>query len=333
MRNYCLLLLLLASGCSHLPSHVWYQSHDELIANKQYKKALEQLHLSDPKDTRLINKTKKQARLYRQAQLLKIDRLIVQKKWGEARSEISHLIESQPWHDSYSITQERLDKKQKEELRVLETKQALAKANLLKANVLIDNYQQREAPSFSLLFSRKTTLEEEKQVLAKQLFELSISALAVQDYHNAQQTYAQALLLDKNLKATLLSDAINLGVYQSNQTAIQTKQARLLKKLKQAISEEDFENMIQLQGILSKPPFEGKNVANALLKATQKRNDTALALDHRADNVYRDGNITLAISLWQKAQNLAPSLLGVQDKLARAIKVQKKLAKLRQNQS
>lgn len=333
MRKLVYCWIFLVSGCSHLSTHVWLQDSQQLIDHKQYREAIERLHEEKPKNKSLIAKTQRQATRYRQLQLPKVKRLIRQKKWGDAQDLLDNLVETLPWHSSFSLVQKSLDKEKDEELRLLETKQTLAHANLIKAQILMDDYNHRDRPIYSSIFSRTSSLQEEKKETAKKLFELSIAALAVQDYHNAQKTYGQALSLDKNVKTSLLSDAINMGVYQRNQETILSRQKRLVDQLKQAIKSEDFPSIIRLQGILSKPPFEGRSVAKILDQAEKKRMTTARSLDIKADNIYREGNIKTAIELWKEARNLAPDLLGIQDKLARAIKVQKKLAKLRQNQS
>lgn len=332
MRNFFMCLALLCTGCSHLPSHVWYQDSQELISDKQYRKAIEQLQSETPINYQKVSLVKQQANRYRISQLSNIERLIRLKEWAMAQTRLNQLIETQPWHSSFSLTQNKLDKSKNEEKRLLDTKQTIAQANLVKAQIQMENFNQREQPFYRKIFSNSSSLEEDKKAIAKKLFELSVAALAVQDYHNAQKTYAQALSLDSELKASLLSDAIEIGVYQRNQETISLRQKRLISQLKQAIKLEDFPTIIRIQGILSKPPFEGKAVARVLNKANKKRTSSARALDQQADNVYREGNIKAAIELWKEARNLAPDLLGIQDKLARAIKVQKKLAKLRQNQ-
>ena len=334
MRSaFVVVMMLFMVGCSHMPRHVWYETQEELEAKHSYKKALEQLTVEQPQSKKRIAKLQRKAKQFRIAQLKKVETQMAQKKWGEARDTLNYLIDTQPWHDDYAKMQLTLQSRKNEEIRLLETKHALAKANLLKAELQLEDFFDREQSAWHLLTSRQATLKEQKQELAKTLFELSVKALAVQDYYHAQQTYGQALALDRNLNATLLSDAINLGVYQSNKKAIQRRQNRLIFQLKQAIDEQDFDQIIHLQSILANPPFEGKQVENILTLANQTRTETAMRLDSKADNVYRDGDIETAISLWKQAVHLAPDLLGVQDKLARAVKVMKKLATLRQIQS
>ena len=93
--------------------------------------------------------------------------------------------------------------------------------------------------------------------------------------------------------------------------------------------QEDFTEIISLQKILSNAPFKGKQVNVAIKRSAAIRLQNAKLLDKQADTVYRQGDISRAISLWEEAKYLAPSLQSLQEKLARANKVQTKLLKLR----
>ena len=58
------------------------------------------------------------------------------------------------------------------------------------------------------------------------------------------------------------------------------------------------------------------------------RNKNAQQLDTIASKEYRKGNISAAVSQWQKALKLAPRNNEIQEKLIRAKKVKNKLKKL-----
>jgi hypothetical protein len=99
--------------------------------------------------------------------------------------------------------------------------------------------------------------------------------------------------------------------------------------LNDAIASENFDNIITLQKILSKTPFEGKKLKKSLQLATKVRLEKANFLDKQADTFYRGAQLTAAIDLWRQAKLLNPENRNYYDKLARASKVQSKLIRLR----
>ena len=320
------------SGCSHMPAAFWTESVDELVAQHEYSRAIDLIESTQPINRDQLSAVKRQADRYRRKELNQVRSFIAQKKWGLAQKHLNTLVEDLPWHASFSLVQTDLNEQKAEEKRLIDTQKALAEANLLKANVLVDQFQERSHSGNLLWNSQTHPLQDRKQSLSYRLHELSIAALAKQDYFNAQKTYAEALSLNPNLNRPELSLAISKGVSQSQVDAIDQKQATLVKQLHTAIKAQDFSEIQLLQSILQHPPFSGKEVQIVLKKADKLLINTAKRKDKEADTAYRVGNLSQAIELWRDAQQLAPELIGIQDKLARAVKVQKKLAELRQKQ-
>jgi len=322
--------LVVLPGCSHMPANFWNESVQDLVANHEYQRAIELIETTSPNDRDELKNVKRQADRYRRKELNQVRSFMAQKKWGMAQRHLNQLIEHLPWHASFSLVQTDLNEQKAEERRRIDTQQALAEANLLKANILVDQFKERSHAGHLLWNSQAHPLAEQKRELSYRLHELSIAALAKQDYFNAQKTYAEALALNPNLNRPELSIAINKGVSQSQVDAIDQKQDALVRQLNTAIANQNFQEIQLLQDILRHPPFSGKAVQRSLKTAYQLLVSTAKRKDKEADTAYRVGNLSQAIELWREAQRLAPELLGVQDKLARAVKVQKKLAELRQ---
>ena len=176
---------------------------------------------------------------------------------------------------------------------------------------------------------KEMQLTHNKNKLASHLYELSIDAIAAQDYERARHTYNQALKLNNQLHQSALSKSINEGIKKPNQNAILDRQTSLLNALNLALEKYDYDQIINLQSILTNAPFKGPAVKRAIKQANAARQKQAKQLDKQADAVYRQGKVTDAIKLWKEAEKLAPSLTAVQDKLARANRVHKKLIKLR----
>ena len=167
--------------------------------------------------------------------------------------------------------------------------------------------------------------------LSEKLMELSISALAAQDYRGAEVTFNVATQLNAELNKSDVKIAIDDGLTARTEQAIQFRLTQLLKKMELAEKEKNFKKMQSLIAILTSGPFKGQDVSEPISRATQLIHDEAQALDKKADSVYRRGNISQAIELWREAKELVPDLNGLQDKLSRAVKVQNKLDTLRKS--
>lgn len=240
-------------------------------------------------------------------------------------------MQMHPWSDKYAQLKIKIDTARDNEIRLMETELALAQANLLQVKLKQFDFDIRDnTVSLSLPVS-KFLLKNEKKEVAKKLYELSISALGKYDYLNAQKTYSTALDLDNNLQKASISKTIHNGINQKAKNTILKKQRILVNQLNKALETGDHTKLIMLHGILSNAPFKGKEVKIALDKASKARKEYATITDNKADSVYRNGDIEQAIHLWKKAKVLAPGLPNINDKLARAEKVQSKLDYLRQN--
>ncbi len=320
--------LLGLSACSTLPQPFWYQSTMELIELQHYNKALQQINDQTPVNKLQLKQVKKLVKAQHRKNKQTLQGLIKHKKWSQAKELLTNIDQHQPPHKDHSKWQKQLTQAMSTEHRLINTEQALAQAQLLKASFKQHDFSQRSHSYMYNWFDNTNTLLEQKQKLAEQLIELSTQAIAKRDYKNAQKTYAQAIEFDQQLGQHNLHQAINEWLSQQNYNAIQKRQHSLVKQLTKAISKKNFKQLIKLQDILTKAPFNGRNVHSILKKADHLRQENAISLDGQADSIYRNGEISQAINLWQLAHTLTPNRRDIHQKLMRAKKVLKKLEKL-----
>jgi len=331
-KSLSILLLLccsvLLTACASTPSNFWYSSTEQLIENQQYQKAIKQISAEDPVDRALLQQVEKLADKQRKKQTYRIGLLISQKKWGEARATLDQLNAKQPDPASFTTLSSRIDKAQLEEERLINTQQALLKAELLDIEFLQQDLSGRIRYNQINWFSSSNDLIKQKQKLAEQLLHLSTQALLKKDYANAQKAYEKAIEYDRQLGTGEITQAINVGLSQLNHEAINERRNSLIKQLYFAISVHDFDYIIKVQSILSNEPFHGAEVEKVLSKAQSTRLEHSLRLDEIASKQYRKGNISFAVTQWQQALRLTPTEIKIQEKLIRAQKVQRKLDKL-----
>ena len=219
----------------------------------------------------------------------------------------------------------------------IESHLALAKARALIAQIDQIKFEQRNAQSSLHWWQSNTPLKADQQVLAQTLLSLSNDALAHGNDKLAQTTLEQAFALDNGLRNTVnktdKQHAIKNRLRQKNASSLSQRQSDLIRKLNDAMNDEDYERITKLTSVLGNPPFKGRAVQQIISDAQSLLRSNSLELEHKGDGIYRQGNINDAIELWQQAHNLYPSLPGIKDKIARAQKVKYKLDTLRQSQN
>jgi tetratricopeptide (TPR) repeat protein len=316
------------TGCTTFSGSFWHTSTEQLIENHQYQRAIDQVIAAAPSDKTLLFKIKTLAKNQNKKQSYKINQLIKQKKWGEARHVLEQLKENQPNAASLPSLTSLIDKAQHEEERIVNTHRALAEAKLLSVQFIQQDLFDRIHYNQINWFSPHQDLVSKKRALAEELLHLSTQALLVKDYKNAQKTYEKAIELDKELGAREITDAIKTGLSEQSNKAINERQESLIRQLYLAIDKKDFEYILKIQDILSNQIFNGPQVVRALTKATEIRQEYSKKLDTSASKEYRKGNISTAVTQWQQALILTPEEIDIHDKLLRAQKVQRKLDKL-----
>lgn len=316
------------NGCSHLPKNIWFESTEQLVEDKQFAKAISKIETQQPVNKKQLRSVKRQASRYRQQQIRTINKLMTSKQWGQAQNIITKMTLSQPEHKSWQSIQKKLNHKKAQEQRIIDTEVALLQAKQLKIRMKQADFENRSVTGSFNWFTQDSTLAEERLDLAEWLIALSTAALEQQDYGRAQTTYAKAIELNQEIKASKLDQDINQGLTAQNDSSVLKRQTSLLKKLKNAMEQEDFPLIAKYQRILSRAPFKGKQVTKSLAQAKALRQRTAKLKDKQADKIYRQGEVKQAISLWQQVQLLDPQLKGIKDKLQRSLKVQKKMQTL-----
>ena len=330
-RPTALLLLCcfaLLSACANTPRYFWYTSTEQLIERHHYQKAIEQITTETPINQVLLIKVKKLAKKQLEKQAYKIELLVNQKKWGEARDILRQLNFNQPNPASFSTLNLLIHNAQAEEERLINTQLALVEAQLLDIQFIQQDLSNRKYHNRINWFSQNSYLATQKQQLGENLLHLSTQALLVKDYKNAQKTYVKAIELNRELRTGEITQAIHTGLSHQNNKAIDERRDSLIKQLYLAISTLDFDFILKVQEILSHEPFHGAEVEQVLSKATKARIKHSNRLDEIASKQYRKGNISLAVIQWQQALRLTPTKTNILEKLIRAQKVQRKLEKL-----
>lgn len=331
-KHAVILLCLCLTACSSLDKKVWFESTDSLIDKHQYQHAIEQVQNTKPIDTALLKNIQRRANIYRRDQLKQLQILLIQKQWKKADLLLLKLKSTQPAHKQFERAEKKLDQLRNEERLILASEVALAQARLLikKTDQLL--FERLNTQSKLYWWQSNTPLQNEKHTLAETLLNLSTEAVAQNNFMLAQKTYEHALTLNPRDTSKTLQATINKGLAIKNAATIKQRQTALILKLNEAVIEENFEQIIKLLSALPKPPFKDKDIQLAITQAQDLLFTNAQELDQLADSIYRQGDISRAMALWQQAQVLAPSLPELKDKLTRAQKIKDKLDHLRQSQ-
>jgi len=332
--NKALLALccLTLSACSTMTQPVWFESTESLMETHQYQKALEQAQSTTPANTELIKAIHRQANQYRREQLKRVQTYLIKKQWKKAENLLFTLSETQPAHKQFKKAEQQLHQLRAQETLNIKSEVALAKADLLHEESRAELFKRRNTQTEDYWWQSVTPLESKKQDLADTLLALSQEAIAQHNYKLAKSTYKKALSLNEDLKALDIEKQIRTGLNVNNTSTVNQRQSRLILKLNNAMNDENFEQILSLSSTLSKPPFKGKAVKEILKDAKLLLISNAQELDQQGDSIYRQGDISSAIEIWQEAQTLAPDLPGLHDKLVRAQRVKQKLDSLRQSQ-
>ena len=331
LRTLILSTIIFTIGCSTNSPKIWFESTDNLISKGNFKKALSQLEIEGKKNTALYSRISKRDNSNAKSKINQIEKELSNQNWGLANELLSNLIENHTWKKTFPLLKDSIKRLSDEERRIIQTNIKLAQASLLQSKLAQYDFNIRSQNEDHGWSFSKSILSNEKNQLAKALYNLSVQALSVQDYANAQSTYSQALQLNSELQKFELSKTINAGLNKSNHKTILSQQQSLLTKLDTALAEEDYQSIITLQTILSNAPFKGREVSAAINRSSAIRLKQAKLLEKQADSVYRHGDVSKAIALWKQAKHLVPSLSSIQEKLARATKVQSKLIQLRKS--
>lgn len=323
-----ILISLLLTGCASSSLFFSQPTTQELIEEHQFKKAIKKIRSENPNNQQLLFKVKKLADQHVKNQTARIKQLLKKKQWGEARATLDNLYINQPILASYSDLLLDINKGQQEEERIINTKRALLEYDFIHLELAQEDLSNRIYYQKNNWFSKQNQLNSKKQRLAEKLLQLSTQALLVKDYKNAQDTYEKAIILNPKLHVDEITNTINIGLSKQNNRAINKRQKSLIRQLDRAIKKQDFKSLITIQTILSNDIFSGLEVQKALIRAGKTRNKNAQQLDTVASKEYRKGNISAAVSQWQKALKLAPRNNEIQEKLIRAKKVKNKLKKL-----
>jgi len=319
--------LSLLSGCSH---HAWNTTDvDSLVSQQKYVQALEIVEQEPSVESSKKTTIKQKAKQYRIELAKKIQYHIRQKQWAEADHYLRKAETQLPYHKSIQALRERYYERRSEELRRVETRLALAEANYLIAKQQFLAFELKDRSSHWRLKTDELELKHARMNLSEKLMELSISALAAQDYRGAEVTFNVATQLNAELSQNEVKIAIDDGLTARTEQAIQFRLTQLLKKMELAEREKDYKKMQSLIAILTSGPFKGQDVSGPISHASHLIHEEAQSLDKKADSVYRRGDISHAIDLWREAKELVPDLNGLQDKLSRAEKVKNKLDTLR----
>ena len=325
-KEIIILCFIFTTGCTSL--NVWYKDTDELLKEHHYQKAIAQIQAQQPINQQQLTMVKSRAKKHLKQQSKIIKTLIQQQAWGQARSRLRYLAQTQPKGTSLTSLETALNLAQEEEERLINTR-----LFLIKAELLVNQFKQQALANRIYhdrynWFDQNHYLEEKKKQIAEKLLQLSTQALLVKDYKNAQLAYEKAIEFDLELGKGEIKQAINAGLSLINDQAILHRQHDLIKQLSTAISTLNFDQLLKIHDILSHEPFHGEQVDQALKQAQTLRQEYAQSLDQNAARLYRQGDILKSVDLWLMALKLNPANTGIKEKLLRAQKVLRKLNKL-----
>ena len=327
------LTCFILSACSTLNQGIWFEDTDTLISQHRYQKALSQVKHSKPDDQATIKKIQRLASVHRRKQLKRVQTYFIKQEWEQAERLLLSLQENQPPNPQLKKAALQLDSLRNQERVEREASVALAQARLLVKQSQEQDFKRRNNQLSLYWWQTDMPLESEKKALANKLLSLSTEALNQDNYNLAHTTFTQALAFNHELKNAPIRIDIRQALKKRNTATAKQKQDRLIRRLTNAMNDENFEQILTLSSKLANPPFKGKAVASILQKAQAQLSANAQELEQQGDSIYRQGNIATAIELWQQAQALMPNLPGLKDKLTRAQKVKHKLDSLRQTQN
>lgn len=292
-----------------------------------------QANHAKPINQEKIKKIHSLAKVYQRKQLKHIQTLLINKKWGEAQDKLNQLINMLPLNEKLTSTQNQLIQLKQSELLGIEIEKAFASSSTLKAKIKENEFKQRNITRRYAWLYHHDSLLSERKALAKILADLSEQALKNKQLNLSKIILDEAKSLDTDISFKSLTATINRKIKNKNQASLQQTQQALISQLENAIDNENFEKIVYLEKKLNKAPYKGKASHPILMKAASMLKNNAKEFSNEADQLYRQGNIKEAISLWRQAKSLYPNLSGINDKLSRAQKVQSKLDSLRQSQT
>lgn len=331
-KHAVILLCFCLTACSSFDKKVWFETTDSLISKHEYQRAIEQVQLTKPVNVALLKNIQRRANIYRREQLKQLQTLLIQKQWKKADRLLFRLKATQPPHKQFERAEKKLTQLRNEERLFLTSEVALAQAQLLikKTDQLL--FERHNTQTKRYWWQSSVPLQSEKNILAKTLLNLSAEAISHNNFILAQQTYEHAITLNPSDTSQTIQATINKGLARKNAATLKQRQTALILQLNDAVIEENFEQTIKLVSTLSKSPFNDKTAQLAIEQAKELLLSNAQELDQLGDSIYRQGDISRAMELWQQAQVLAPSLPELKDKITRAQKIKDKLDQLRQAQ-
>jgi hypothetical protein len=260
-------------------------------------------------------------------QLANINIAINSKSWADAQSKLSNAIFDYPNKKSLLTLRKTLTNKQTEDLRRLETREAISKGYWIKSQTALVQHE-KSASSFKWINSfRLFNLNNQRQNLQAQLMKLAYKAIASNDLGGAKDCIKLLKSLDSdfdsNEKYAILQSSLN----EVNQEKSSRKNKRLIANLEDALSSKKYVNAAKIVRNLSKPiDKKDRSIVN---KAKLIFELEANLLAKKGDDIYRKGDISNAIVQWKKAKKLYPSNPSFNKKITRAIKVKNKMTHLK----
>ena len=346
--NLLRLLLLLfvlssLSGCAYLHS---FDSDlgkqiDTWIEQEEYGKALDTLYYiqSDHKDYALLMKKKAlvqtRATQFEKDILTKGERFLAEKNWPAAMETYDYGLSKLPRSRALKKARKRFIAQRARELNQLEIQILKNKTDWLLSNAALHEQRLQVIPNNRKARSLARDYAQEVDATATALVDCIKDALDSGELQMGQQ----CLRIAKRLTP---SNEIQLGIAHAEQQLnreIKNRSRRLSRQGRQALhnarlalAEADF---IQAQTLIDRLPLtDGKNQQ---VRAFRQELDEAIA-DHVETNIvegqrlYSAGKIDQAHSLWQSLKPLSPDNDKLDELIARAERVLKKLQQIEQQE-
>ncbi|OUS24759.1 hypothetical protein A9Q99_23480 [Gammaproteobacteria bacterium 45_16_T64] len=171
----------------------------------------------------------------------------------------------------------------------------------------------------------------EQQKIARSLLKHAASAFDTGDISAAALCHHSLSNLKLSDKLLATTDTLGKKISQYQEVAREQTQRKLGRELDRSIEDGQLIASTQLISQLKRIRQLSKDIHDKIERANNVLTHNVDILDKKADAFYLDGNIQLAISLWEYLIKFDPNNKAIEKKLARSIKVRDNMKNLRDN--
>ncbi len=360
MKYFFLLLLLLASGCAHLPDTgtISLMQINFWLATGEYGNALAtlqrqiQLHPDDDSLRNLLQTIQQSANRYASKKITMANRLAQKNRWNEALRQIDDARKHWPQSAALRVARDVLETRRQQRIEQLQLELLLHEG----AALLETARQHRELelvnPGYLFLDWNLRKYQAKKSTVAKKLLEVGIQMQKEGDFRLARHclVLAQGLEDSREAREALqrLPKIKQVEVKESNESKEIQPQRPLARRVsRKAVQQQridrllikygqvrDRNDLVAARRIMSQmleispahPRVKELNAEQELLVRQFVQRSIAWG-----DDLYSQERIEEAVEVWQAALQVAPLDKELRNKLDRAKTALKSLQELKQN--